>query len=174
MNVTWRSLGALCRDRDWSKPRLLYELQNGLPYRTIPPGQTIDWHAPEVARTLDVEASTVTPLLGIFGGPGLGFDCPTLGIEVLPPTEAPPSPMTATPSSLPPKKNVSAADLRDCLRAIVTEHPSNSPPLDEETLIAEVERRLDATISRDRIRQARDAVAADFKLPPGRPRKTAQ
>src|SRR5262249_15354361 len=50
---------------------------------------TIDWHDPEVVRTLDVEASTVTPLLGVFGtGADIGFDTPTLGIEVLPPDDA--------------------------------------------------------------------------------------
>jgi hypothetical protein len=44
--VTWRSLGTLCRERDWSPSRLLYELQHGLRYRTFPPGHTIDWSAP--------------------------------------------------------------------------------------------------------------------------------
>ena len=62
-DATWRSLGTLCRGRGWSKRRLLHELQHGLPYRTIeplPPGRTINWHDPEVGRSLDVEASEVT------------------------------------------------------------------------------------------------------------------
>ena len=28
----------LCRERGWAKSRALYELQNGLPYRTFPAG----------------------------------------------------------------------------------------------------------------------------------------
>ena len=27
----------------WSKSRLIYELQHGLPYRTFPPGIVVDW-----------------------------------------------------------------------------------------------------------------------------------
>jgi hypothetical protein len=50
MDRPWRSLGTLCRERDWSKPRLLDELRNGLRYRTIPLGHAIDWHHPQVER----------------------------------------------------------------------------------------------------------------------------
>jgi hypothetical protein len=93
MDATWRSLGTLCRELDWSKPRLLYELQNGLRYRTVPPGHTIDWNDPEVQRSLDVEASTVRLVLGAFalteggGAPAFGIDSLTVGIEVLPPID---------------------------------------------------------------------------------------
>jgi hypothetical protein len=54
-NATWRSLSTLCHERDWSKPRALFELQNGLRYRTVPPGHTIDWHNPNVERSLAAE-----------------------------------------------------------------------------------------------------------------------
>ena len=37
-DVTWHTLGVLCRTHDWSERRLLQELQEGLSYRTIPGG----------------------------------------------------------------------------------------------------------------------------------------
>jgi hypothetical protein len=83
-DATWRTFGTLCSERDWSKQRLLYELQNGLPYRTVPPGHTIDWHKPDVVCGL--ETSEVTYTRGVLNVPGvLGLDRPTVGIEVLPP-----------------------------------------------------------------------------------------
>jgi len=106
MSVTWRSLGTLCRERDWSKQRVLYELQNGLPYRTIPPGHVVDWHHRDVQRSLDVEASTVTIPQGVVSAEGdgffvLGLDRLTVGIEVLPPTDAEmPSPPADTPKAV--------------------------------------------------------------------------
>ena len=57
-NATWRTLGAICRELDWSPRRLLYELGQGWPYRTIPPGHKIDWSDPSIR--LDVPASEVT------------------------------------------------------------------------------------------------------------------
>jgi hypothetical protein len=178
MDATWRSPGTLCRQLDWSKRRLIYELQNGLPYRTIPPGHTIDWHDPEVERTFNVEAGEVTLGYEVYKGGTMSFGPLTVGIEVLPPDAAPPVPSLASdsvaPSSLPtsPRKNVSEADLRNCILTIKTERP-NDPP-DEEELWTEVERRLNATVARDRVRQTRDEVAPEFKLPVGRPRKSAQ
>jgi hypothetical protein len=62
-DATWQSLGTLCRDRDWSKRRLLDELENErLCFRTIPEGheREIDWRDPNVQRSLDVEASEVS------------------------------------------------------------------------------------------------------------------
>jgi hypothetical protein len=92
-DATWRTLGTLCRERDWSRPRLVHELQNGLPYRTVPPGHTVDWHDPNVLRSLDIEASTVTLMRGVFvaeaeAGDVFSFDSLTVGVEVLPPTDA--------------------------------------------------------------------------------------
>ena len=81
------------------------------------------------------------------------------------------NPPAATPA---PPRNVSEADLRQCLRDIVTKHPPNTPPLAEETLITSVERRLEAQVQRERVRLALKEVAPHFKLPPGRPRKGAQ
>ena len=43
MGATWRTLVTMCRECDWSKLRLVQELQSGLQYRTVPPGHTIDW-----------------------------------------------------------------------------------------------------------------------------------
>jgi hypothetical protein len=177
-DATWQTTGTLCRKLDWSQRRLLYELQNGLPYRTIPPGSTIDWKADRTAQhTLNPKTSTVT-----FQGPppvmkNSPFDAVvvfslghiTVGIEVLPPADVLPAPAP----SLPPKQ-VSEAALRRCLLDIVAEHLPGSLPLDEETLHAELERRLEAPIARDRVRQVRDEIAPEFKLPPGRPRKSAQ
>jgi hypothetical protein len=92
MDATWQTLGSLCRERDWSKHRLLDELRNGLPYRTTPLGHAIDWHHPDVERSLDVAASEVTITRGVLAAEGeagfvLGLDRPTVGIEVLPPSD---------------------------------------------------------------------------------------
>jgi hypothetical protein len=184
--ATWRSLGAHCRELGWSKRRVMSELQQGMPYRTIPPGHVIDWHHPVSAQTLALETSEVT----IFAVEGYEvFNSVTVGVEVLPPAVlavnpywlgspsfgSPPLSVTASAAHPTPRAgNVSGADLRACILAIKTEHPRNNPPLEEEALIAEVERRFETTIPRDRIRQARDDVAPEFKRPPGRPRKNAQ
>jgi hypothetical protein len=188
-DATWRSTSSLCRTLDWSKRRLIYELQNGLPCRTIPPEHTIDWHDPNVVDSLNVETSEVwfydekvAKEQSFSSGQFVFFSLGrvTVGIEVLPPTDAlpapapapllPPTVASASPTS--PRRNVSEAELRNCILTIKTERP-NDPP-DEEELWTEVERRLDATVSRDRIRNARDEVAPEFRLPPGRPRKSAQ
>jgi hypothetical protein len=79
--ATWRSLGTVCRELDWSKPRAVYELQHGLPFRTVPPGHEheADWRDANVTHNLNVETSELS---------FVGFDFLTVGIEVLPPTEA--------------------------------------------------------------------------------------
>jgi len=99
MTATWRTASALCRDRDWSKRRLLHELQHGLPYRTIPPGHTVDWHHPVTAQTFDMEASEVT-IIGALVDGTMAFDTTVVGIEVLPPMDAsaPPTPVSAPPT----------------------------------------------------------------------------
>ena len=51
--ATWCSTGEI----GVSKPRLVYELQSGLPYRTYPPNITIDWHSQYVLEHFDVTAS---------------------------------------------------------------------------------------------------------------------
>ena len=83
-DATWRKPGALCRELDWSRPRLIHELQNGLRYRTFPPA--INWDDPAVRRALDVEASTLP--LGYATVSGLANSWTiqeAIGIEVLPP-----------------------------------------------------------------------------------------
>jgi hypothetical protein len=109
-DATWQTLGTLCRERDWSKPRALYELQNGLRYRTVPPGHVIDWHDPTVQRDLILEASEVTLILGVFGGGGLGFDHLAVGIEVLPPIDAE---MLSLPPDAPPSVRWAIATTRN-------------------------------------------------------------
>jgi hypothetical protein len=106
-DATWRSLGTLCRERDWSKRRLLHELRNGLSYRTVPPGHAVDWHHPDVERSLDVDASEVTLTRGVLAAEGegcfvLGLDRPTVGVEVLPPADVevlPPADAEVLPSA---------------------------------------------------------------------------
>jgi hypothetical protein len=183
MTATWRSLGALCRELDWSRPRALHELQNGLPYRTVPPGHTVDWYDPNVLRGLDVEASTVTITRGVRFAEGeacfvLGLDQLTVGIEVLPPTDAAapePPPLAVIPCApaTPPPRNVSEADVRKAVLAVVDEHPQGSPPLDEDGLRREVERRVGAPVARDRVLAVRNEAAPQFKRPVGRPRRDA-
>jgi hypothetical protein len=101
-DATWRSLGIVCRERGWSESRALHELQNGLPYQTVPPlpsGRSIDWHDPMVAYGLNVETGDVTLTLGVFGGPGLGFDTLTVSVEVLAADDAE---VAAAPTDTPP------------------------------------------------------------------------
>jgi hypothetical protein len=89
MNATWRTAGALCRELDWSKRRLLHELQQDLPYRTNPAGHTVDWHDPVTAHTFNLETGEVTIIRGVGRVDGtLALDTTTVGIEVLPPTDA--------------------------------------------------------------------------------------
>ena len=125
--ATWRTTGAFCRERGWSKARLLYELQNGLPYRTFPPGHAFDWSDPYLEPYLNVEASEISFPSGVVmsaindavavitGRPRPPkrrsvLEGITLGIEVLPPgapadadvpspsAEAPAAPQRKPPS----------------------------------------------------------------------------
>jgi hypothetical protein len=101
-DATWWTLGKLRRELDWSTARLLHELANGLPYRTIPEGYTIDWSDPYLRRYLNIEASEISVPSGTVVG---AIEPPphktrsylaawglTLGIEVLPPTDVSPTP----------------------------------------------------------------------------------
>ena len=165
-NATWRSLGTLCRKRDWSKPRVLYELQNGLRYRTIPPWhEKIDWHDPIMQHRLNVEASEMTMM---------GLDFVTLGIEVLdePADVEAPLPSVDAPATVPAPLRVSSKDIRDCILAIQKERPNDPPGRDE--LWQEVENRLNWPVGRDRMEKLRKKVAPQWVKPKGRPRKSAQ
>jgi hypothetical protein len=182
-DATWLSLGTLCRELDWSKPRAVYELQNGLPHRTVPPLEhAIDWHDPEVQRSLDVTTSEVTiaRALDVMKGEGSiafiwpGIERLTVGIEVLAPTDVSPAP-APTPtvaSSSPPAspKKVSAAKLRECLLAIVKDHPND--PLGDDALHEEVETRLGVPVGRNRVCNARKDHAPQWVNPVGRPPKS--
>jgi hypothetical protein len=84
-DATWRSLGTLCRECDWSRPRAIYELQSGLPFRTVPPGyeHKINWHDPRLLQHLNLAASEVS---SEFLSPIL-----TVGIEVMAPSDIDPA-----------------------------------------------------------------------------------
>ena len=91
--------------------------------------------------------------------------------------QARPRPLTtqAEPEGSPtPARQVSEVELRKAVQDVVEKHPKGSPPLDEESLHKQVESWLGTTVARDRVRQAQHDVAPEFKLPPGRPRKSAQ
>ena len=178
-DATWRSLGILCRERGWSKSRALHELQNGLPYQTVPPlpsGRSIDWRNPNVAYGLNVETGDLTLVLGAFGGGGLGFDTLTVSIEVLPPAaptdaELPAPSATAppatAPAAAPAPRRPSAAAVEQCLRVIMKERPDNPPG--ENELFVEMTQRLGASPGRDRLRQLRRRIAPQWKRPRGHP-----
>jgi hypothetical protein len=177
MSATWRTLGALCRELDWNRHRLLYELQNGLRYRTVPPGRAIDWHHSNVRRWLNVEASEVSFYEAREPDNGRGplFIGPrrvTVGIEVLPPgarAEADvPSPSVDVPAaSLAPRRPSDAA-VEQCFRAIMKERPDDPP--DEAWLLAEMKNRLGASPGRARVRSLWKEIAPQWKRPRGHPR----
>ena len=183
MDATWRTLVTLCRECDWSKPRLVHELQSGLQYRTVPPGHTIDWRIPTCKASLDESAVTILPVrpaderIDQYGNVIEPRFPVTIGVEVMPLTDAPLVPEPSSRHLRAPSTRVaqvSEAALRRKLKEIVDGHPQGTPPLDEKTLHAELEKRLGARVVRDRFRAARDEVAPGFKRPRGRARKNPQ
>jgi hypothetical protein len=103
--TTWRSLGALCRERDWSRPRALYELQNGLRFRTVPPGQEhrIDWE--RISEGLINNLNLATSELSLFF-----LDPPTVGIEVMPPSDIDPTVSASVEWAIATTRNLRAGD----------------------------------------------------------------
>jgi hypothetical protein len=178
--ATWRSTGTLCRERDWSKRRLLFELENGLPYRTIPPGWTIDWSDDLVWPLLDIEASEISKPYGRML-PAIVPPTPksfraleaglTLGIEVLPPGASAdadvPSPSAAAPAP-PQRKTPSIKSLQDCILAIKKDW-MDAPP-DRDKLRELVETRLNRPVGRDLVDRIRKQVAPQWVNPRGRRR----
>jgi hypothetical protein len=165
MNATWRTLGALCREKDWSRQRLIYELCNGLRYRTVPPGApVIDWHDPlRVQRKLNIEASEIEIRWH--------DRWVIVGIEVLPPgapTDAEPAPSASAPAASPAPRRLSDAAVEQCFRDIMKERPDNPP--DEEWLLAEMKERLGASPGRQRVRNLWKVIAPLWKRPRGHPR----
>jgi hypothetical protein len=150
-------------------------LQHGLPYRTIPPGETVDWHSPTTGQTLNLDTSEVTIIKAAAPSSAALFDCSIVAIEALCPAPEDASPVASPPgaAALPtlPAKKVSEASLRECLLVIVDEHPDD--PLDEDALLAEMERRLGAPVGRNRVRDARKEHAPLWVKPRGRPPKSA-
>jgi hypothetical protein len=72
-----------CRECDWSALELLYRLQNGLPYETVPPGHVIDWNNSNVKDSFDVAAGTVTFVQEIVGGGGVGPHTVTVAVKII-------------------------------------------------------------------------------------------
>jgi hypothetical protein len=161
-DATWRGIGYYADERGWSKPRVIQEVQNGLPIRTQPEGHEheIDWHDPNVTHHLNLETSELS---------SLGPDFLTVGIEVR--TDAVPErkPKLKRKPKRKPAKRVFDKDLRNSILAIKDEHPDD--PLDEEKLWEAVENDLGLPVARDRVRAARKKVAPQWVNPVGRPRK---
>jgi hypothetical protein len=192
MEERWCTAGALCQQLGWPKRRLIYELENGLPYRTIPPGWTIDWSDSYVWPYFNVEASEISIPYGVVVGAieppppkkhsAMAYEKVTLGIEVLPPG-APadagvPSPSADAPVASPasPKK-VSEADVREAVLAIEADHTKqhpDAPAPDEVALHKAVEKYLGVEVPRERVMNVRDEWAPQFRRRVGRPRKDEQ
>jgi hypothetical protein len=91
----WCTTRTLCQKLDWSRTRLIHELQNELrcrivPHEAVPPGYVIDWHSRVSITTLDIEASTVEiddPRPRQYDSIVIGPRRLTVGIEALPPTD---------------------------------------------------------------------------------------
>ena len=162
-DATWRSLSTHCRALGWSKPRAVYELQNGLPYRTIPPGHEheIDWHRWEDQHNLNVETGELSLV---------GLDFLTVGIEVLAPPDVVPErkPRPKRRPKRKPAKKVSLAAVERCFRDIMSERPDD--PLNEEDMLAEMKERLGASPGRPRVRDMWKRIAPEWKRPVGHPR----
>jgi hypothetical protein len=119
-DATWRSLSAVCRDQGWSKQRVLHELQNGLPYRTYPPGETIDFHDPATTQNLDLETSEVTVAwVPPDGGVVIAFK--QVAIEILWPPPEDASPIASPPAGLGPQTD-------RVLRVLPGIYPPNGKP----------------------------------------------
>ena len=174
MNVTWRSAGALCRDRDWSKRRLLHELQHGLPYRTIPPGHTVDWHHPVSAHTFNLETGEVTIIRGGGRVDGtLALDTTIVGIEVLPPTDAsaPPTPVKRQREPPAPVKRWRKPPPQKDIKGALEDIREAEPTVSGEKLATALCERLGEGMTRERARNAIRRYAPDTVKPRGRPRK---
>jgi hypothetical protein len=170
--VTFATPGTFCARRDWSPRRLRHELQNGWPYRTFPEGHKINWHS--LDTQLDVERGEVTYTKGVLDvtGCALGFDRPTVAIEIAD-TEArqqrtrqPPRQRTRQQPQKP--KRPSDAKVKKCFRAIMKERPDDPP--DEPWMLGEMKDRLGAPPGRDRVREVWRTIAPEWKRPRGHPR----
>jgi hypothetical protein len=183
----WCSLDEARRHPDWPEGRLTNALKAGrLPWRGYcqyldiwVTNETVDqqtgrpvadWCHPQVEweRSKAILTMVVDGELHSITLERIMVRLPTDAIEV-PPDAVPPSPTAAPP------RRVSEVELRDAVLAVVNKHPAGSPPLDEKAFHAKVESELGegAQLSRERVLAARDDVAPHFKLPVGRPRKSA-
>lgn len=170
-DATWRSPARLCRQLDWSKPRLIEKLQNGLCYRivdpsgTFPEGHKINWADPLVQRYFDVEAGEVK----IHVRRGSMVEWLPVGIEVLPLEVEVPAPSADASVTTPAPRRPSDAAVEQCFRDIMKKHP-NDPP-SENWMLAEMKQRLGASPGRQRVRDLWQRIAPEWKRPVGAPRK---
>jgi hypothetical protein len=179
-DATWRTAGALCRDQDWSKRRLLHELQDGLPYRTIPAGHVVDWHHPVTAQTFNLDASEVTIIGALIDGE-VAFDTTTIGIEFLPPTDvlsapepsapAPVAPVKRSRKRSPPTKRWRKPPPQKDIKAALLNILETAPTLSGEDLENALCTSLGEGMTRAKARSAIKRWASQTVKPRGRPRK---
>jgi hypothetical protein len=159
-----------------SKPRLVHELQNGLPYRTYPPNITIDdWTDPYVQERFDVTAGMLVKFVpGPRVPPILASRQIDITIEVLWPPAAPaaeapllPSASAEAPAATPTPKRPSPAAEKECFLAIKKKRPND--PLSETKMLAEMKLRLGAPPVRKRVRELWRTLAPEWKQPVGHP-----
>jgi hypothetical protein len=176
-DATWRWLDDACRARGWSEGAI----EDGIEQRYLRFRGYVQGVGGVSSDTLEADwtiakMSADDRKLSVFWLDGKLGIVIIQNVKVLLPTDAEvPAPAADAPAASPaPPRKVSEADVLKTVRAIVETHPPGSPPLNEESLHKELENRLGAPVARDRFLAARDAVAPDFKLPVGRPRKSAQ
>jgi hypothetical protein len=112
----------------WSKPKLVYELQQELlEYRTYPPDITFDWFDPTIEQSrLDMAASTVMVIDGVYAfDNNFGIEQRIIGIEVRYPPPLPPPPPVADAAE---PVEVPAAVPADVVKEAV-ESPTDDEPL---------------------------------------------
>jgi hypothetical protein len=129
-NATWLSTSAFCSKRGWSLHRLIQELQGGLRYRTIPEGYVVDWHGPNVVRSLNVERSEVMLPPGTEEVPEgvVGLGTLLVGLELLEPHR----PRRRTPRvSLPPPSTDAPAAAPGPLTVVSKEEAASILPTGE-------------------------------------------
>jgi hypothetical protein len=166
--------GAFCDEHGWPLRRLLFELRQGTVRCRTYPAASIDWWAPNIEAHLDALARGEVTVYwkDPKSGAWVGRE-ETVAVEILPlQAAALPSSSADAPADAPvPPRKVSDADLRRAVLAMVAEFPPGHRPPAEESAQEEVERRLGASVERDRFRQALKDHAPHFKLRRGRPRK---
>jgi hypothetical protein len=177
----WCPAGTACRERGWPAWKLFQELQNGLPYRTFPPGHTFDLSDPEVHRKFDAGVSTIT----IFapGMPGSDYLTGTVvvGIEVLLPEtdvaldEQVPEPPRQKARTSPPverwQKKPPLDDVKAAAFAVAETVSADDELPTESEWKAKLETQLGKTVTVELAVKALEQFAPQLKRQPGRQKK---